>query len=115
MEIYRTESFEIGKLNEFMSECGENLKVGDVLRFDMTDGPAAAMAVKQEENGMIFCFVDCLADKHRLHKSGRYPGWDDCELRGVLNEEILNRFPAELHEYMVPFDNGDLLRIPTEM
>ena len=115
MEIYRTESFETGTLSEFMSECGENLKIGDVLRFDMTDGPAAAMAVKQEEDGMIFCFVDCLADEHRLHKPGNYPGWEGCELRGILNGEILDRFPAELREHMAPFENGDLLRIPTEM
>ena len=31
-----------------------------------------------------------------------------------MNSEILSLFPAELRDRMIPFANGDLLRLPTE-
>ena len=38
--------------------------VGDVISFRMTTGEKVEMlAVKSEFDGMIFCFVDCLADR----------------------------------------------------
>lgn len=41
-------------------------------------------------------------------------GYEESDLRKKLNGEILNLFPAELKTMMAPFDNGDLLRLPTE-
>lgn len=41
-------------------------------------------------------------------------GYEASDLRKKLNGEILDRFPADIKALMVPFDNGDLLRIPTE-
>lgn len=41
-------------------------------------------------------------------------GYKSCELRKKLNGEILDRFPAEIREKMVAFDNGDFLRLATE-
>lgn len=94
----------------------DNYQVGDVISFTLTDGEEVeAMAVKQEQDGMIFCFVDCLADEHPMNQEDTNRGgyWAS-DLRDVLNGEILDRFPADLREKLLAFDNGDLLRIPTE-
>lgn len=40
-------------------------------------------------------------------------GWEATELRSKLNGEILARLPKDLRDRMVPFGNGDLLRLPT--
>lgn len=91
-------------------------KVGDIIEVRLTDGEKAqAMAVQQEEDGMIFCLVDCLAKEYPMNETcTNEGGYEASDLRKKLNGEILDRFPADLKALMVPFDNGDLLRIPTE-
>ena len=89
--------------------------VGDRMRFTLDGGEEAeVIAIERKENGMLFIFTDCLKDEFRLHKPGKYPGWEGCELRQKINSEILNRFPEDVKSLLVPFGNGDLLRIPTE-
>ena len=92
------------------------VQMGDKLRFTMADGEIAeAMAVKILEDGSgLFIFTDCLRTEYRLHKPGRYPGWEKCELREKLNGEILEQLPEDLKARLLPMENGDLLRIPTE-
>ena len=92
------------------------VRMGDRIRFTMADGEIAeAMAVKVLADGSgLFIFTDCLRTEYRLHKSGKYPGWEKCELREKLNSEILEQLPEDLKARLVPFENGDLLRIPTE-
>ena len=100
-----------------MIESNERkIQIGDRIRFEMADGePVEAMAVKELEDGSgLFIFTDCLRTEYRLHKRGKYPGWEKCELREKLNGEILERLPEDLKARLVPFENGDLLRIPTE-
>ena len=100
-----------------MIESNEGkIRIGDRIRFEMADGePVEAMAVKELENGSgLFIFTDCLRTEYRLHQCGEYPGWNECELRKKLNGEILERLPEDLRARLVPFENGDLLRIPTE-
>lgn len=41
-------------------------------------------------------------------------GYASSVLRKRLNSEILSRFPNDIRERMVPFENGDFLRLPTE-
>ena len=91
-------------------------KVGDIIKVRLTDGEKAlAMAVQQEEDGMIFCLVDCLAKEYPMNETcTNEGGYEASDLRKKLNGEILNLFPAELKAMMTPFDNGDLLRLPTE-
>ena len=90
--------------------------VGDVIGFELTDGEKVeAMAVKKEDDGMIFCLVDCLQKEYRMNsRNTNKGGYEATELRAKLNGEILARFPSEIAEKMIPFKNGDLLRLPTE-
>ena len=94
----------------------DTYQVGDIISFTLTEGEQVeAMAMKQEQDGMIFCLVDCLADEYAMNeKDTNRGGFDASDLRTALKGEILDRFPADLRERMVAFENGDLLRLPTE-
>lgn len=94
----------------------DTFKVGDVIEVKLADGvKVQAMAVQQEKDGMVFCLVDCLPSEHPMNStSTNEGGYEESDLRKKLNGEILNLFPAELKAMMTPFDNGDLLRLPTE-
>lgn len=93
-----------------------NFEVGDVFPMTLTDGEQVeAMAMKQESDGMIFVLIDCLLDESFMNSENtNRGGYDVSDLRVKLNGEILERFPAEIREQMVAFQNGDLLRLPTE-
>ena len=93
-----------------------NYCVGDVISFSLNDGEEVeALAVKQEQDGMIFVLVDCLKQEYAMNRTAtNKSGYEGCLLRKKLNGEILDRFPAEIREKMVEFANGDLLRLPTE-
>lgn len=91
-------------------------EVEDVIAFKLTDGESVqAMAVKQENDGMLFCLVDCLADEYSMNDTNtNEDGYEGSDLRKKLNTEIIARFPADIKAMMVPFGNGDYLRLPTE-
>lgn len=73
------------------------------------------MAVQQENDGMLFCLVDCLADEYSMNDTNTNEGgYEDSDLRKKLKTEIIARFPADIKAMMVPFGNGDYLRLPTE-
>jgi len=62
-----------------------------------------------------FILVDCLKKPYRMNPTDTTKGgYDACELRSKLNGEILARFPDELRAAMVPFENGDLLKLPSD-
>lgn len=91
-------------------------KVGDIIEIKLTDVvKAEAMAMKQEEDGMIFCMVDCLPGEYQMNSTRTNEGgYEESVLRKKLNSEILIPFPVELKAVMTQFENGDFLRIPTE-
>lgn len=93
-----------------------NYKVGDVIAFTLTDGEEVeAMAVKQEQDGMIFCLADCLSQEYPMNgEDSNRGGYAATDLRAKLNGEILERFPADIRAKMIAFANGDYLRLPTE-
>ena len=94
----------------------DSYKIGDILPFTLTDGEEVeAMAVKQENNGMLFILVDCLRDEYPMNEEcTNRGGYEASDLREKLNSEILERFPNEIREKLIAFENGDLLRLPTE-
>lgn len=88
-----------------------HFEVGDVIKFKLATGEKVeAMAMKQDGDNMIFCAVDCLAQEHAMNGNS----YEDSELRSYLNGNVINLFPCKLRSRMIAFDNGDMLRIPTE-
>lgn len=94
----------------------EHFEVGDIISYVLKNGELAhAMAVKQDGDNMIFCHVDYLAKEYRMNaRNTNKGGYQASDLRKELNGSILELFPEEIRSVMVPFENGDLLRIPTE-
>lgn len=88
----------------------------EAFSFNLNDGEKIeAIPVKREPDGTVFITVDCLKKHYPMQQAGEYSdGYEHSDLRKALNGEILDRFPKELRERMIPFENGDMLRIPTE-
>lgn len=111
MKVYRT--------SEVLA--GGRYEVGDIVSYTMEDGEEVeALAVKEEfdKHGnlcMVFMLLDCLKEECRMNRYDTNDGgYEESYLREQLRTKYLERFPASLRLNMVPFENGDLLRIPTE-
>ena len=111
MKVYRT--------SEVLA--GGKYEVGDIVSYTMEDGEEVeALAVKEEfdKHGnlcMVFMLLDCLKEECRMNRDDTNDGgYEEFHLRDQLATKYLEKFPAALRLNMVPFENGDLLRIPTE-
>ena len=93
----------------------EGFRVGDVIDFTLTTGEeVSAMAMRQEKDGMLFVFVDCLKDEYPMNdEDTNAGGYEESKLRKVLNDDILNTFPDSIRLRMKAFENGDYLRLLT--
>lgn len=91
-------------------------KIGDRISFKLKTGEKVeAMEVKELINGTVFCTVDYLNRAYPMNrKGGTRGGYEASDLRKILNREILHSFPDDIRERLIPFDNGDLLAIPSE-
>lgn len=88
---------------------GHQFEVGDVIGFTLTDGEEVeAMAMKVEDDGVIFALVDCLAEEMPMQRNGK-----DI-MRDYLNKDVYIRFPEEIRNMMKPFERGDMLRLMTQ-
>lgn len=91
------------------------MDVGDEISFVLKNGTAIrALAVKKETDGMLFCFLNCLPECIAMSESGECDSYEGSEVREYLRGEILWMLPENIKESLVPFENGDFLRIPTE-
>lgn len=90
-------------------------RVGDVLSFTSSRNiQVEALAVKEEKDGMLFVTVECVGIESMVYSPQEQSGGYACSrLRGRLNREFVESLPAWLREQLVPFSNGDLLRLPT--
>lgn len=104
------------KVMRFVEQNVANFNIGDIINFTLVDGEEVqAMAMKELDDGMLFCFVDCLTENFFMNGTNVNAGGYFCsELRTVLNSEIFSKFPAEIKDCLIKFGNGDYLRIPTE-
>lgn len=86
-----------------------NLMVGDVVWFTLKDGEEVeAMAMKKEEDGMVFAFIDCLAEERpMIDKNG-------VTLTEWMNDELLKKLPVDLMKRLVVFEDGTYLRLMTQ-
>lgn len=87
------------------------LEVGDVISFKLKDGEKVeARAVKREEGKMLMHFVDCLKDEYPMNeKSTNEGGYEESDLRRILNTDIIDKFPDKIVKRITPDKNGDLL------
>lgn len=111
MKVYRT--------SEVLA--GGRYEVGDIVRYTLETGEEVeAIAVKEEYIGnyepcMIFMLLDCLNDTCRMNRDDTNEGgYEKSYLREWLNKECIEKFPFAMRMNMIPFENGDLLSIPTE-
>lgn len=106
MKLFRT--IEITADNGYM--------VGDIIAFLLTNGEEVeALAVKQEQDGMVFCLLDCLEQNYPMNRKKSDHGcYETSDLRIKLNSEIFDNFPTWIQKMMIPFANRDYLRLPTE-
>lgn len=103
-------------------KCKTNkYKRGDIIQFKLNDGEKIeAIALKQIGDTMLFIFKDCLKKKYPMFSSLNNIDEEDIsyfnsDLRKMLNEKILDRFPKKIRDRMVPINYvGDMLRIPSE-
>lgn len=83
----------------------DHYEVGDIIKFKLNNGEKVeALAVKAEDDSMVFCLYDCLQQEYTMNEL----------LNGALNGSILDLFPQKIRSKMVAFDSGNLLRLPTE-
>jgi len=101
--------------------CTEELIEGDIISFKLTDGEEVeALAVKKQEDGVLFATVDCLAQRRKMFEcvddmNDGFFCYENSDLRKALNGEIFACFPEEIRSRMVAVNaDGDMLRIPTE-
>lgn len=111
MKVYRT--------SEVLA--GGRYEVGDIVRYTLETGEEVeAIAVKEEYIGnyepcMTFMLLDCLNDTCRMNRDDTNEGgYEKSYLREWLNKECIEKFPFAMRMNMIPFENGDLLSIPTE-
>ena len=89
--------------------------VGDEISFVLKNGTAIrALAVKKETDGMLFCFLNCLLERIAMSESGECDSYEESDVRAYLCESVYPTLPENIKESLVPFENGDFLRIPTE-
>lgn len=122
MEIRRLREIELPENTR--GAYGTYVMEGDKIEFELSGKEpekVAALVVRTggeetDEKWALCIFVDCLMEESALglDKNGRYPGWEGSKIRALLHEKYLDLFPDEIREKMIPFENGDLLRIPTE-
>ena len=95
----------------------DKFKIGDVISFKLKNREKVqAMAVDQKDGKTVFCFVDCLHQEYPMNQTDTTEGrYEKSILRKILNRDIIYLFPDEIKEKMIPFENGDLLKIPSEV
>lgn len=106
MELRRT--FEHKPLDGF--------REGDVVSFTLTSGEdVEALAVQEEQDGITFILMRCLRTLYHMNnRESNWGGYKRSDLRKWLNETALNKYPGTIRKMMMAFENGDLLRLPTE-
>ena len=84
-------------------------KIGDRIRV----GHYTATCQDITPKGALFLFDQYLDRAYQMNRANTNKGgYPESDLRKALqSDEVLNIF-ADIRDYMVPFDSGDLLRIP---
>ena len=91
----------------------EKLETGDRIKISLPGEEHTATAIKYEGDGMLFLFDRYLDEARPMNRSdSTNGGYDASEMRKFLRE-LAETFPKKLRKRMVPFENGDMLRLLT--
>ena len=97
------------KLERLLEIETAEIQIGDRLRV----GRYTATCQKVTEKGATFLFDQYLDRTMPMNrKNTNHGGYDNSDLRKYLQSDTVLSDFEEIRPYMVPFDNGDLLRIP---
>lgn len=80
------------------------LKSGDTIDITLKNGELVTLVVGKDLTGSIFFITkDCLRDKHRMNPTPSIKGgWERCEMRRYLNEDVFTLLPDDLQEVIKP-------------
>lgn len=94
-----------------VSELDNKIGVGDQIAI----GHYTATCQKVSEEGALFFMDQYDDDPQRMNdENTNEGGYEKSDLRRRINsEESLKDFPEDIRSRLVPFENGDLIRIPT--
>ena len=91
----------------------EKPEVGDRIKIKFPKRNYMATAIKDEGDGMIFLFDEYLDEAHPMNRENSTDGgYEASEVRKFLRA-LTDVFPKKLRKRMVPFENGDMLRLLT--
>ena len=99
-----------------IKEIESIVRTQEILSFELDNGERCeAFPVQVAEDGVIYIFVDCLAEEMYMNPTDTTKGgYEDSFMRKYLNTEVLGHFPEKLRKSMVPVNAlGDLLTIPS--
>ena len=86
-----------------------NFLIGDKINIDHYTATCQEITPK----GALFCLDQYLDDPMPMNKKNTNKGgYEESDLRRALQSENILKIFSCIREWMVPFDNGDLLRIP---
>lgn len=102
----------------------DSYQVGDIVSAELYGDENkwhSFLAVKEEENGMIFIFRDCLKELKPVFSTENLSGrsadaflYENSDIRKYLQDNLVKMFPQDIAEILVPFENGDLFRLATK-
>lgn len=109
MKILRENSIQVSNIS--------NLIVGDKYAFSLTDKRnVVCVCVKSNVNSKVFILDTCLALGYMGKQYYEVVDWESSYLRKQMNDkngDIFKLFPKTMSDYFIPFDNGDILSIPS--
>ena len=107
-DIPKEETMKVIRKTEVFCTKTDELKVGDVIGFTLTTGEEVeAMAMKREDDGMIFALVDCLEQQTPMVRKGKI-------IMQEYLKDIFETFPEDIRNMMKPIHEEDYLRLMTE-
>ena len=85
-------------------KLGEVLKSGDNIPVMLKNGEEVSFDIGKDESGKIyFVMHNCLKETKPMNRGcTNKGGWEECEMRKYLNEEVIKLLPDELQEIIKP-------------
>lgn len=99
------------KITKRVTEYGDEIDIGGQIAV----GHYTATCHKLTDKGALFFMDQYDDDPQRMNdENTNEGGYEKSDLRRrINNEESLKDFPEDIRSRLVPFENGDLIRIPT--